>query len=344
MVAYSQIPGKHVVSYSKLEDLHSCPRKFELLNILNANPVQGGEDNIDFMFGHAVGTGVQMLVAGVSMEEAILYSSLDWKADIFAMMPRKKKSFWFALHAVRLAATEILPLLTDYAVFDWEGDDGEQRSGIETYFRFELEDGKTMYEGHIDLLMIHKVTRKLTVFEIKTNAFSMIHEATYSNSYQVDGYSLFCAALQRKYGEEYNIAPSSSIDVRYLIYKVPSQDYEVMPLIKSFRHWNKFWHDIHSDVEVLAKYATESNYPCRGGSCYDYFRPCYFFGTCHYPNNRFAQYSPRFTEPGQEPETFSSTEIVSLLDDYSIASTDKTDVEVVNPMIDTSSGLEAFDL
>lgn len=344
MVAYSQIAGKHVVSYSKLEDLHSCPRKFELLNILNANPVQGGEDNIDFMFGHAVGTGVQMLKAGLSIDEAILYASLEWKADIYAIMPRKKKSFYFALHAVRVAVNEVLPIIQDYDIFEWTGDDGVSRSGIETYFRLELANGKTMYEGHIDLLCIHKTTRKLAVFEIKTNAFSMVHEATYSNSYQVDGYSLFCAALQHKYGEKYNIAPSESIDVRYIIFKVPSQDYEFMPLSKSYRHWNKFWKDIHSDIEVLDKYENESNYPCRGGACYDYFRPCFFFGTCHYPNHRFASYNARFEDAPEEPETFAASEIVSLLDAYSIPVQTAASDGVVNPRQNVESGLESFDL
>ena len=227
MVSYSNLADKRVVSYSKLEDVRACPRKYELLNVLNASPVAGGEDNIDFMFGHGVGTGLQLLVAGVPLQESLLYASLEWKASIFDIMPRKKKSFWHLLHAVNKATKTVLPCLVDYEVFDWEDDEGNFHSGMETYFRLELEDNKSVYEGHIDLLMIHKKTRELCVFEIKTNAFSIVHEAMYANSLQVDGYSLFCAMLQRRYGEKYNIAYTPKVEVKYIVYKVPELDCEL---------------------------------------------------------------------------------------------------------------------
>ena len=60
MVSYSNLADKRVVSYSKLEDVRACPRKYELLNVLNASPVAGGEDNIDFMFGQPIVTGKQI--------------------------------------------------------------------------------------------------------------------------------------------------------------------------------------------------------------------------------------------------------------------------------------------
>lgn len=344
MVTYSHIAGKQVVSYSKLEDLHSCPRKYELLNIVHANPLSGGEDNVDFMFGHMVGNGLQMLKAGLSGDEAVLYSSLDWKVDINVEMPRKKKSFAFGLYAVRLAETQALPMMSEYDIFEWVGNDGVARSGVETYFRIELEN-KAVYEGHIDLLLIHKVTRKLCVFEVKTNAFSILNEATYANSYQVDGYSMFCALLQERYGEEYNIAYSPNVDVRYIVYKVPAQEYELMPLTKGYRHWRKFWTDVTSDLVELERYATEGNYPCRGGACYDYFRPCFFFGTCHYTNDRFASYDERFAEAEDEPESFSNVEVNNLLNSLSITVENVLDNKgIVNPDLSSSTGLTAFEL
>ena len=344
MVAYSNLAGKHVLSYSKLEDLHSCPRKFELLNVVHANPPRGGEDNIDFMFGHMVGTGIQMLIMGLSLEEAIFYASLEYKTDIHTIVPRKKKSFWHGIYAIESAAGDLLPLLSEYEVFNWTDEEGIERSGCETHFQIELEDGQTVYEGHIDLLMQHKVTGVLKVFEIKTNAFSIIHEATYSNSTQVEGYSLFTAALTRQLNGKFNTQFQNTVDVTYIVFKVPSQEFELMPMQKSYRHWLKFWTDTASALKEVERYRIEDNYPRRGGSCYEYFRPCFFFNQCHYPNYRFPQFAERFDDSHEPPVAVSAQEIVDMMNEIKIGIVEDTTPIVINMPVETDTGLQAFDL
>jgi hypothetical protein len=73
---------KNVISNSILSSLHACPRRF-VLEKMQANSIEtqarGELPNIDFVFGHSVGAGIQtMLAFDMSLEYGLYAALISW--------------------------------------------------------------------------------------------------------------------------------------------------------------------------------------------------------------------------------------------------------------------------
>lgn len=251
------------LSYSSTVTLHRCPRKFQLEKLAEENL---RTSSVTFAFGHAVGLGIQMTLENRSQQEILMGMFQIWNVDLLDAEEKDKKSFWHAIHAVqKFAALRDSPLLADYELAYFNG-----KPAVELSFRISMMDG-FRYRGFVDVVLRHKVTGELMVLELKTTKFSRVDEAQYKNSAQAIGYSIVLDAIA---------AGQSDYKVLYLIYKSTTCEFEPMVFRKSYSQRAIWIQQLIMDVQLVEYYEASGMYPMHGESCYDFFRPCDYFGVC----------------------------------------------------------------
>jgi len=277
--------GLRTLSYSLLEDLEACPRKYQLYNVVGAKGNEHDRRSIDFAFGHAVGSGVQAALMGCALEDCYYECIVNYSASSFIQLDgRIKKKLTHAMIAVREFYSIAQMILVQYEVADIVVD-GISIMGVEPEFSIQFSKDAS-YNGHIDVLLLHKVSRQPKVIEIKTTVLTTVHPSVYSNSNQVKGYALAVKYLQWKG----IIADSDRVDVEYHVYKTGKGEWEA-PLIFGYNniHIVGYIRDIETKLKVMDLYDSMGNYPMNGSACNNFFRACEFYNTCHWPEERFAK-------------------------------------------------------
>lgn len=254
---------RNVTSYSMQETLHACPRKFELqkLDAAFAPDPEGGEGNITFCFGHAVGAGVATFDRIRNLGAALLATFLAWDFDLLATTPpaaqgkpKKLEEFHHAVHAIQLYALFVSEegFLEDYEV-----------KFVEANMAVDLENGY-FYIGHADEVLQRKSNSKaIAIKENKTSGFGVVDPILYMHSNQALSYSAIVSTLE-----------ATEYDVIYTIYSKPDQrwikfDFHKPPHKRI--HWLKDQTQIADQIKM---YQEDGFFPQRGSSCYDYSRPC----------------------------------------------------------------------
>ena len=289
------IPKIKELSYSSCLDLHGCPRKYQLNKLMRKEDM-GDTRSVTFAFGHAVGEGIQSTLLGKSREEVLWDMFLIWDFDLLGEEPKAKKSFAEAVLAVE-KFHEYLDLsdLKNYEVAVING-----KYATELSFKIVLIDGY-VYRGFIDVVLKHKETAKLLVLELKTTGGYKIDEAQYKNSAQALGYTLVLDTL--------NETKSPTFEVRYLVYKTKSREYEALNFVKIFSHKVDWVRSIIMDCEALTKYRQEEYFPRYGESCYNYFRQCQHFQYCTLKDT-----SLQLNQEAESTDTVEYTVELNLLD------------------------------
>ena len=264
-----QVSAINVLSYSTECTLHLCPRKF-LLEKLTADTSSDETDNIDFLYGHAVGAGVQNYAHTRDIRMAVWDSFLAWRGDLSIDLEKKKKSFWYALVGVMKFAGEIGELLGEWEI----AVQADGKPAIELAFRLDLGNGY-FYMGHIDAVLWNPASKQFMVLELKTTGFNSISDAQYKNSAQALGYSLIVDILAGLLN-----ASANNYEVLYCVYKAGIMEWEAIPFMKT-RYQRAAWlFAIRLDCSILEMYRNVAHFPIHGENCYNFFRPCEFFGTC----------------------------------------------------------------
>lgn len=264
------------LSYSRLQTLHSCPRKFQIENIFGLGV---RTSNVNFAYGHAVAAGIQELVADpTNLAKAVVATAAAWDIDMDEESSRaKKKSLWYAIRGVTkfydMVSNPKTSMLRGYEVAMFPDKDGVLKPAIELTFAIECHDGY-VYEGHIDLVLYDPVKDMYIILELKTTGFNNLHEAIYKNSDQALSYSLVLDSIAKAAGA------SSSFNVFYLVYKSGAMEYEPFLFPKNRTQRAKFINSLILDIEVLELYRSTGIYPQRGESCYAFFSPCDYFANC----------------------------------------------------------------
>lgn len=264
-------------SYSQTQDLHACPRRYQLIKAeaktdAGADPVQ--QTNLDFAFGHSVGAGVQTLIATGKLVAGLFAGFISWKADYFADLDelnagygrrtRKNKSLAYAQLAIEKFFAQGLTK-------DWEIyllPDGSP--AVELAFCVDTQNGFQHY-GHIDLILRHLESKRIAVWELKTNGSNDIDEATYANSNQALGYGVVL---------DYIEPDLADYDVIYAVYSTSSMEWHILPFRKSLTQKAEWLADILLDHNNISTYRKMGFFPKRGESCRQYNRRCKFFGIC----------------------------------------------------------------
>lgn len=257
-----------MLSYSSLLELHRCPRSFQLSKLQSvANDTDtDGTQSITFAFGHAVGTGIQYLLEGTSIDEAIFKTLLNWPCDPLDVDEKRKKSVWHAIVALQTFSRYMTEgILRDYELVYYQ-----EKPATEFSFYVHLPNG-FKYRGFVDAVLRHRITGKILVLENKTTWFNEVHSSTYKNSSQAIGYSI---VLDKIFPE------ISSYDVLYLIYKSTACEFEPMMFQKSYLARAQWLQEILFDTQDIARYEETGVYPMRGENCRAFNRDCSYFGTC----------------------------------------------------------------
>jgi len=266
---------RNVISNSILSGLHACPRRlinektiaFDNVELTTANT------NVDFVYGHSVGAGVQTLFAYERIDYALYAAFLSWRADWDLGKQewnyKKKKTIEKAAIAV-----EMFQVFRAEHLYEWELywlPNG--KPAIEISFCINL--GKTKYFGHIDLILRNKRTGKIAIGEIKTTGFSNPDEATFRNSGQALGYSLILDSI---------VGVDADYDVMYFTYSTTGQEWHFWPFAKSVAHKLEWIQDRLIDSGHLQQYFQLQHFPKNGASCMQFNRRCQFYGTCDLVN------------------------------------------------------------
>lgn len=264
-----------LLSYSYLNKLHECARKFELY-MLNKEEVvteDKQDKSLTFAFGHAVGTAIQSTLLGLTEDQILWSMFISWPVDLAAINEKQHKSFYCAvLAAQNFRAIYKAGFLAEYQLLYLP-----KGHAIELSFLIEFPDGFG-YRGSMDAVLQHKETGAVTVLEIKTSSISWDIQQ-YRNSAQALGYSTILAAI---------LPDVATYDVLYLEYNTKKKEYEVASFMKNAKQ-RKYWmQQVLLDIEMIKMYSANI-FPMRGESCYKWNKPCSYLGVCTLDTDRLVQ-------------------------------------------------------
>jgi len=266
------------LSYSSLNLLHACPRKYELYKLQalqNQVDIEDDYTGVTFATGHAIGGGIAECFAGVSERDIIFHMFLGWKPDLLDTDTGRLKSFWLSVIAVQ----KLISLREDGFLSDWEVVEYNGKPAIELSFIIHLPDS-FYYRGFVDAVLRNKIDGRIMVLECKTNSSHTISAAQYKNSAQAIGYSIVLDAI---------FPNLSTYDVQYLIYRTKHMVYEPMIFTKNYLQRAQWIQDLLLDIEILERYDAANLFPMRGESCRDFNRDCEYFGVCELSNERLTK-------------------------------------------------------
>jgi hypothetical protein len=269
--AYSRLMKMvNVTSYSQLQLLHSCPRKYQLSMhkaMSNSRTIEQTV-NVDFTFGHAVGAGVQSYLLDADIVKASFNAFMAWRAPFTERVQKKKKSLWEAIIAIeKFAHWWSESGLAD----DWElAALPSGKPAIELAFSLHSPDGFKHY-GHIDVVLKNKHNNSYAVLELKTTGIGA-DEAMYANSNQATGYSLMLETIWQGIPD---------YTVLYCVFSTSKGEWTLMPFDKTMTQRAEWIKDLMLDHSAISTYEELGFYPKRGESCYSFMRRCEFFGACN---------------------------------------------------------------
>lgn len=288
------------LSYSSLEDLHSCPKLFELEKLVHAS-TQPSEANIDFICGHALGVGIQSLLQGHSLQHSVWRSYREWaggyetlrellearaKNSLKHGLPldseSKKKSFWRVVRHLQIFQRKTWPEeLAGWQLLWFEDGSGKKVPAVELGFKVILNEHYT-YRGYIDAVLYHPEMDVFCVLEIKSDGMANPPMAKYQNSFQGSSY---CLLLER-------ITGRMVTEVYYLVCEFPVQQQQVMKFQKNPLNKLTWLSSLALDIEMLDRYKALKHFPTRGANCWKYFRPCKYLGVCELDIGNLGKLGP----------------------------------------------------
>lgn len=308
MVAYSK--DKKVISYSILDMVNTCARKYELEVKLG---LKGYDSNINFAYGHALGEGIQSLLNMEGLNTAILKATIAWFKDgpITLEEHEKGKSIWHAIEMIERFAT-LLKFknnpFSDYEVayFDING---VSKPAIELNFSVACPHN-WFYEGHIDIVLRKKGTNIYIILELKTNNSTNLNEIIYKNSLQALGYGLVLDAATKAAQLE------STYSVFYFVVQPKLLTFQPFSFNKSYRQKVEFVKTLLVEVERLEMYGQMDFYPKNGSACFNYGKPCKFGSVCGMTNETLLQmYLPedRYPDMGKPDFEFNLEDLIAAI-------------------------------
>lgn len=284
---YHIITGhENCTSYSKLQSLHECPRKYLFNSLEKLNQENAAEEpNVDFAFGHAVGAGIQTYAISKDINQAILAATLAWNAPFDLQKLDKRtgkptKSMEQAIAAVLIFESFFAETFQDYEVLILPNG----KPAVELSFGIDFENN-FFHLGHIDVVLRNIHTNKLAVWEGKTTGSFVLDEAAYANSSQAVGYGVVVEHIAKLIN-----ASGLDYEVFYVVYSAEKYSFTLMPFVKSQLHRVHWIQDILLDHANLKTYKNLNFFPQRGDACLSKFnKRCKWFGTCNLtPSNIFA--------------------------------------------------------
>lgn len=255
------------LSYSTLEAMHTCERKYQLDKLLvNGAP---REESEHFSFGHGFGAGIASYMTYGSMEAAML----DAWFEYWPIVESEKKTEETCLMLLQRCQDEMDRLREDWEVPEFNGE-----PACELSFRINI-DNVFYFVGYIDVVLRHKVTGHLAVLEVKSTGLALVDlSPVYKNSGQALGYSIVLDAVAGAEQSEYKVT--------YLVGQLgrdvwgESTQCKILTFGKTLLDRLNWFMALSLDVAHLHEMAELGIYPKRGGNCLQFMKPCPHFGVC----------------------------------------------------------------
>lgn len=260
----------NVTSYSQRRVLRECGRKFQ---ILKTPIVTGGSGlglvNLDFVFGHAVGAGVQTYLATRNKQQAHFACFLAWNCDLDAEHHKKGKSSAYAT----LAVDKFIHLWEAEFADKWELATFGDRPATELTFFIDTENGY-YHAGHIDAVLRNRSTGRYMVLEIKTTAIRTVDEAQYGNSEQPLGYSIVLDRVVQ------DLKLTQEFHVLYLVYSSTNREYVTLPFTKNRVHRMEWLQELLLEHASINTFRKLNFFPKNGEACWSFGSRCPHYGIC----------------------------------------------------------------
>lgn len=284
------------LSHSSIELFHACPRKFEIEKLLQGRPQEGAGDfmpSVDLICGTATGLGIQKILEGASVEEAVWEAYKIW-LPLGIDGGTKSKTFH---HVVGHLEKFPFTFTGDAEFEEWElvyfdHPTLGKISSCELSFRIIL-NKDFAYRGYIDAILRNKRTGEYAVLEIKTTGSKEVHPAMYQNSYQGSSYAI---VLDKITGQK-------SYHVKYLVLQFPSITQTVLPFYKTQSQRLEWLASLGLDCQQITAYKQEQYFPMRGSNCYSWRKPCHYLGMCELSKPALGKYdskNSKYAEPGPD--------------------------------------------
>ncbi len=277
-LGYVHQPDVIALSYSRLNSLHTCPRKFLLKELQQR---KSDYQSVDLSYGSAFGAGIQELFRSGDIDLALVAAFAAWDypefTDIWDSSRKEVKSFWFCAESLETFYANIFPQLwQDYELAYIDG-----HAGIELFVYIGI--GKSYsYQVHIDLVLASRVNGALVVVEVKTSGMQQ-QEANWGNADQTLGYYAIIETLSRKLGipmEPRVLYITQTCTSGILFDSDKSWGFQVFDYEKTAQNSTEFILNLLTSVDLVEIYVKHNFFPKRGNSCVSYGRPCEFYGMC----------------------------------------------------------------
>lgn len=313
-LSYINRPGQINLSYSRLQTLHECPRKFQIQELNGHSPDRDDKYSImHFAYGHAVAAGIQALFSGHSISRAKLAAVTEYNLKNLWQNDKNNKR----LETVFMAIDKFVQWIEAGPLKDWEiarfrTPDGKVVQAIELDFYIQLAEGAN-YQGHIDIVLYNRSANLFMVLELKTGSY--YKESAYRNSTQTLGYSLITDYIidnsEGLLHIENKESARASNTVLYLMWETSTLQFHTLPLSQSGVAKAEFIQELLFDVATIESMKKINFFPKRGGSCSGKFgTQCRYYGSCdlHSLRNTVRAVNRNYAEVG------SATIEVSVVD------------------------------
>ncbi len=273
----------HFVSFSSLNNFHTCPRKYELIKMGESGP---GIKSFDFSFGKALGAGIQELLESGDLGKASLKAFLIWDLDLLmgieidpdSKKDNHKKSFPNVLDALVKFLPHLQVISSEWELFYFKSYDENKnevlRPAVELSATIELPNG-FKYRCYIDVVLKNKNTGQLVVLELKSTGSTNVQEAMYGNSNQALSYSVILDCIADGY---------TSFFVWYFVYCTTMEKWEYFPFSKTRVQKAEWIKTVLYDTGNIEECIENDFFPKQGESCLSFGRPCQFYGGCGMSN------------------------------------------------------------
>lgn len=253
------------LSYSSLETLASCERKFQLDKLLVSE--MQTEESEHFSFGKGFGVGVATYLVTQDQDRALYEAWLAYWPEI----ETEKKNVAICMASLMASFSKLDDLLGEYEVVSFNG-----KPAVELSFRLDINPAY-YFVGHIDVVLRNRYSGVHVVLDAKSTGSQLLDlSPMYKHSGQAIGYSI---ALDRIVGKKL-----SSYAVMYFVAQIGKNfNINIHPLLfeKTLMDRLQWFITLGLDVKRLEQMEEMGIYPKRGGSCLSFNRPCKYFGTCH---------------------------------------------------------------
>lgn len=291
------------LSYSSLETLHSCPRKFELEKLL---PPEGHtEESLDLIVGKATHAGIQQLLMGASLEAAVweAYKEYSLVPGISIEQSNKKKSFSHVVMHIQKFAECPPDIFSQWQVAYIRNQHGEIKPAIEVGFRLALPGG-FFYRGFIDAILTDGFN--FCALEIKTTGFENANPALWHNSFQGMSYGMVVDYISKQL----------NVMQLFLALEFPKLGQTALDFWRSPKDKSSWLPSLAMDVQGIHMYKKHNHFPMRGSSCFNFFRPCIHLGICNLARP-VVDHVPKVEAPEDYDFNFTLQELLTFSEEIS---------------------------